>query len=63
MKPPCKNCCDRNIGCHGRCEKYLEFKKYNDERLKQKSHEMDADQYALENTMRIRRQWQKRMRR
>lgn len=63
MKAPCKDCEKRYIGCHGRCEKYLEFKKANDERLKQKSLEIDADQYALENTMRIRRSWQKRLRR
>ena len=63
MKAPCKDCEKRYIGCHGRCEKYLEFKKANDERLKQKSLEIDADQYAIDNTMRIRRSWQRRTRR
>lgn len=63
MKAPCKDCGKRYIGCHGRCEKYLEFKKANDERLKQKSLEIDADQYAIDNTMRIRRSWQRRLRR
>ena len=63
MKAPCKDCETRYVGCHGRCEKYLEFKKANDERLKQKSHEIDADQYAIDNTMRIRRSWQRRIRR
>lgn len=63
MKAPCKDCEKRYIGCHGRCEKYLEFKKANDERLKQKSLEIDADQYAIDNTMRIRRSWQRRLRR
>ena len=63
MKAPCKDCEKRYIGCHGRCEKYLEFKKANDERLKQKSREIDADQYAIDNTMRIRRSWQRRLRR
>lgn len=24
---PCKDCKDRHIGCHGKCEKYLEYKK------------------------------------
>lgn len=24
---PCKDCLDRYIGCHGKCEKYLEYKK------------------------------------
>lgn len=63
MKSPCKDCNKRYVGCHGRCEKYLEFKKANDERLKQKSLEIDADQYAIDNTMRIRRSWQRRLRR
>ena len=63
MKAPCKYCEKRYVGCHGRCEKYLEFKKANDERLKQKSFEVDADQYAIDNTMRIRRSWQRRLRR
>ena len=63
MKAPCKDCEKRYIGCHGRCEKYLEFKKANNERLKQKSLEIDADQYAIDNTMRIRRSWQRRIRR
>ena len=63
MKAPCKDCEKRYVGCHGRCEKYLEFKKANDERLKQKSFEVDADQYAIDNTMRIRRSWQRRLRR
>lgn len=63
MKAPCKDCENRYVGCHGRCEKYLEFKKANDERLKQKSLKIDADQYAIDNTMRIRRSWQRRTRR
>ena len=63
MKAPCKYCEKRYVGCDGRCEKYLEFKKANDERLKQKSLEIDADQYAIDNTMRIRRSWQRRTRR
>lgn len=28
---PCKDCKDRYIGCHDRCEKYQQFKKRNDE--------------------------------
>lgn len=51
------------LAAMGAVKSILNLKKYNEERLKQKSHDNDADQYALENTMRIRRQWQKRMRR
>ena len=26
MKPPCERRCeDRHVGCHGACEKYLEY--------------------------------------
>lgn len=27
---PCKNCPERAPGCHGKCEKYLEFKAADD---------------------------------
>ena len=26
MQAPCKDCKDRVVGCHGKCEKYQEFK-------------------------------------
>lgn len=26
-KPPCKDCPDRAVGCHGYCEKFLEYSK------------------------------------
>ena len=28
----CYNCSDRNVGCHGRCEKYIAERKKLDER-------------------------------
>ena len=24
---PCKDCKDRHVGCHSKCDKYLEYKK------------------------------------
>lgn len=27
--PPCKDCTDRQVGCHGKCEKYIKWKKEN----------------------------------
>lgn len=27
LKPPCKDCEDREIGCHGKCEAYMEWAK------------------------------------
>lgn len=26
IKPPCKDCADRDVGCHARCEKYLAYR-------------------------------------
>lgn len=31
---PCKNCCDREIGCHSICNKYLEYLDNKDEENK-----------------------------
>lgn len=28
--PPCKNCEQRAVGCHGNCEEYITFKKEKD---------------------------------
>lgn len=25
-KPPCKDCTERTVGCHSKCEKYIEWK-------------------------------------
>ena len=62
MKAPCKNCEKRYIGCHGRCEKYLKYKQWNEGRLHEHHLSLDADQYQVNNTMRIRRSWQRRLR-
>ena len=29
--PPCKDCPDRKIGCHAKCEKYIAFRRERDE--------------------------------
>lgn len=26
-KPPCKDCADRYLGCHSKCEKYIDWNK------------------------------------
>ena len=33
MTPPCNNCSDRHIGCHGSCERYLAYKSERDRLL------------------------------
>lgn len=35
METWCKDCEDRHPGCHGKCEKYAEFKQWREERKKQ----------------------------
>ena len=30
MKPPCKGCEERFVGCHGRCEQYIQYRKSQD---------------------------------
>lgn len=27
LLPPCKDCQDRQVGCHGKCNKYKKYKK------------------------------------
>lgn len=36
MIAPCKDCGSREIGCHSKCEKYLEFKDFNERRKKER---------------------------
>ena len=35
INSPCKGCLDRCIGCHGTCDKFIEFKKKVDIQNKQ----------------------------
>ena len=30
MSAPCKNCPNRVMGCHSKCDKYAEFRAYRD---------------------------------
>lgn len=36
---PCKDCRDRELGCHSKCIKYMEFKKQQDALNKQRREE------------------------
>lgn len=33
MKAPCKDCPDREVGCHGKCEKYARYKAERNEEV------------------------------
>lgn len=46
MNAPCKNCPDREIGCHSKCNKYSQFRKERDEELDRKRREDDVA-YAI----------------
>lgn len=56
---PCKGCPDRDAGCHGRCELYLEWqdehKRYMKAYRDSKSADYLANAYAKETHARIRR--------
>lgn len=45
IKVPCKNCSDRHTMCHSTCEKYLKFKKQNDEirEIKKRVNQISSD--------------------
>jgi hypothetical protein len=45
MNPPCKDCPNRQIGCHSTCEKYSEFRKERDA-LNEKIHKQKEAEYA-----------------
>lgn len=30
IKPPCKNCEDREVGCHAKCKAYIEWAKWHE---------------------------------
>ena len=41
MKPPCKNCPDRNAECHAICEKWLIYEKARNEAYIEKNKEIE----------------------
>ena len=45
LKPPCKDCIDRKVGCHSTCEKYIAYdeerKRISSERAKFRQVEND----------------------
>lgn len=47
----CKDCLDRNIGCHGSCQKYLEAKSENERKkdwlYRKKEAEKDIEEYRI----------------
>ena len=50
MKVPCKNCPDRNPGCHDHCPTYLEFNEYQ-KKIRKKRYGVN-DTYYMDRDMR-----------
>ena len=44
---PCKDCENRELGCHSNCEKYLEFRKVIDHKNKEYRKNKEIYEYAL----------------
>lgn len=45
---PCKGCLKHEIGCHGTCKEYLEYRAYRDNLLKRKQQELEIQCYTIE---------------
>lgn len=43
MSNSCKDCKDRTIGCHARCEKYLQYAKEREQIIKARQAEQNKD--------------------
>lgn len=42
MNAPCRGCTDREMGCHGKCDKYKEYKEKSDKRREAEFFEKEA---------------------
>lgn len=51
IKAPCKGCWDRKLGCHGRCERYAEFRKKLEKANEQLIAENEIDRYIVQNSI------------
>lgn len=56
---PCKDCTARQIGCHGTCAPYMEFRRYRDTVKAEQYRQRETAEYFIENA---RKQAQKRRR-
>lgn len=48
MNPPCYRCEDRDESCHGRCDRYLDWKKEHEKRLREDREERRSRQIQIE---------------
>ena len=45
---PCINCCDREVGCHSKCEKYKKFRSDLDEKNRINKERKDKQSATME---------------
>lgn len=55
----CKDCKDRHIGCHGKCESYKEFQRRNAEINKRKRFENGLHSYEMRKRLAIEKEYKK----
>lgn len=53
MKPPCKDCQNRNMTCHSTCEAYLAFVEWNAKRLEERRRQCDIRAFCRESRLRV----------
>lgn len=46
-KAPCKDCTEREVGCHGRCERYKAWRKDLDEKNRRERLQKQATKYPV----------------
>lgn len=54
MKTPCRGCQFRAVGCHSKCESYIQWRAKLDEYNEQKNKQGDAYKYVGDNVRTIR---------
>lgn len=45
---PCYQCCDRQLGCHGNCQKYIDFRIKKDEAIRVRRAENDVTGFLVD---------------
>ena len=51
---PCKDCSNRYIGCHSRCDKYALFKLNGEVQKIRRINEIDVDSYYIKKNLKLR---------
>lgn len=59
MKPPCRGCQFREVGCHSKCESYIQWRALLDKYNEQRNIQGDAYKYVGDNVRTIRHRMRK----